>query len=532
MAKDKEFETLFNKYNLVVAKAQDLQEQLNTKQQQWQERDEKFATLEKIMRELCEDILAKDSKEMVLGSDYSWATTPIEELISKSKRVFKEYNAKRTDLMKKLLDTAEDRAMQIESLKEEIIQIKTRGGASVNLSREEIEAQIEKDEEKRREQEKLGKSVTTMSPTVQQAVKNGDVEIQMIKESIANGNAMITAEDSDDFEFFDDDETVAGAVVHKKKLSNKEVKLREDAIKKNNMAKITPKSVPMSETQKTIKDRKLLKAKLDTEYTMKVLSEFEAKISEAGWILIDVIGTYGVSKGADVINKALEIGVDNTKFTQSKFTTNLADLANIGVIIKDKVVTPFTKNFVYRLSETGARIYKVKYNKDACISEADKIIAEHDNLEHGYAIKSISELLVASGKYSKVEIWNRKDNTIEIAGGIKYVPDIVCTGISNEHTYIEYERDNWSQKSFNIKLNKMVVVTPTINFITSDKGKAISIMNKMVEWAKTKGNGGNMRNVILRVTTAKAIKGMDLNQHSSWMYTYRPLKDSEPVNNF
>lgn len=56
----------------------------------------------KLMRELCEDILAKDSKEMVLGTDYSWSSIQINELIRKSKQSFTNYIASRTDFMQNL----------------------------------------------------------------------------------------------------------------------------------------------------------------------------------------------------------------------------------------------------------------------------------------------------------------------------------------------------------------------------------------------------------------------------------------------
>ena len=144
MSKDKDYEILFSKYNRALAKAQDLQEQLITKQEQWEKRNVDFDTIEKNVRELCESILAKDSKEMRLGTDYSWDSIPVNELIIKAKKVFREYNAQRTDVMRKIMDTSEDRRAQVESLKEEIIMLKTQGRIASDsvLTEDELRAQV------------------------------------------------------------------------------------------------------------------------------------------------------------------------------------------------------------------------------------------------------------------------------------------------------------------------------------------------------------------------------------------------------
>lgn len=71
---------------MVVARCKDLEEQMRIRQKQWDQREVESKTTEKLMRELCEDILAKDSKEMVLGTDYSWSSIQINELIRKSKQ--------------------------------------------------------------------------------------------------------------------------------------------------------------------------------------------------------------------------------------------------------------------------------------------------------------------------------------------------------------------------------------------------------------------------------------------------------------
>ncbi|MFR3808684.1 MAG: hypothetical protein ACLTX3_06970 [Lachnospiraceae bacterium] len=80
----------------------------------------KDKVIEKNLRDLCADILAKDPKEMKLGQEYSWDKIDLLSLIQKSRNVFKKYNEDKKDFLEQLADTCEDRGRQIESLKSQI----------------------------------------------------------------------------------------------------------------------------------------------------------------------------------------------------------------------------------------------------------------------------------------------------------------------------------------------------------------------------------------------------------------------------
>ena len=103
MVSDKDFLKMQSMYNLAIAKGQDLKETLETKEEQWEKQEESFATTEKLMRQLCEDILAKDPREMVLGADYSWSSIPINDLVLKARAVFRDYISKQKDFLKRLI---------------------------------------------------------------------------------------------------------------------------------------------------------------------------------------------------------------------------------------------------------------------------------------------------------------------------------------------------------------------------------------------------------------------------------------------
>lgn len=94
---------LQSQYDRAVMARKDLEEQLNTKQRQWQEQEEVYKKVDFFVRKLCEEILVRDPSEIVLGQLYSWDSLPTLELVHKAISGFRSYNEKRTDLMRKLI---------------------------------------------------------------------------------------------------------------------------------------------------------------------------------------------------------------------------------------------------------------------------------------------------------------------------------------------------------------------------------------------------------------------------------------------
>ena len=111
---------LRNRLNRSESRCQDLDEQLNKKKQQWKKLEETFREAEFHCRKLCEEILVKDSSEIVLGKMYSWDGLTLAELAVKALASFRKYNSERTDLQRRLLDISEERRVKIDSLQEQI----------------------------------------------------------------------------------------------------------------------------------------------------------------------------------------------------------------------------------------------------------------------------------------------------------------------------------------------------------------------------------------------------------------------------
>ena len=90
MARDAQYEALLSMYNIALAKAKDLQEQIQTKETAWGEKEKWYKLIDKLCREFCENVLAKDPNEMVLGQEYSWGKLDSVQLIQKAQKCFKE----------------------------------------------------------------------------------------------------------------------------------------------------------------------------------------------------------------------------------------------------------------------------------------------------------------------------------------------------------------------------------------------------------------------------------------------------------
>ena len=128
MVSDREHQILLQQYNLSVAQTKDLREQLSQKQEQWDKREEDHKITIKLMRELCESILAKSPEQNSLGKSESWDSMNTNDMINLSMKVYKEYNEKRTEIMRKTNDDVEARGEKIRELEEEILFLKRHNG--------------------------------------------------------------------------------------------------------------------------------------------------------------------------------------------------------------------------------------------------------------------------------------------------------------------------------------------------------------------------------------------------------------------
>lgn len=488
MASDREYQMLMDKYNLLVAKYKDLEEKMVTKQNQWSEKIKDTDRVENLARELCEDILAKDKQEMVLGKEYTWNKVEIVELIQKSKRVLGEYCKKRTDLMKHIMDIADERRSKIESLEEQINIMITSG--SQKITQKELEEQVEN--EKKKEE-----ALKNTSYDIQKKADKGDIKVTAIRMEKEDGTT-----------------------------KNEEDLIKDVFMTDASFMQPIPSSKPVITTPDYEDRKKKLKDMMSVPKSHVIdLRVYIEKMNDVAWAILDEIGTNGTSAYKDIESAVADV---NQAWSSSKIRTASYNMINSGIIHSQTLNLPLhPKMTLLCLTDIGQRIYKEKNKKAAVMSEVERVITDHDNAEHGYGMLDIANILRDSGLYTEV-CTDRKPNTIKVPGGTTYIPDIVCK--TEKHTiYVEYERGTHTQTDFNAKCNKMLNVTRYLNFVVPNKEVLEeTFIPKVKRWVESK-NTQSLNNVVLRINTAGNMKNCSLLKNEGWNAVYVFHKSLEPV---
>lgn len=178
---------------------------------------------------------------------------------------------------------------------------------------------------------------------------------------------------------------------------------------------------------------------------------------------------------------------------------------------------------------SDTELVKCLFGEMPVISEIEKIIAEHDNLIHGYGIKFIADLLREKGEFSEVNDMNRK-RPIEIGSGKSYIPDLVCIDENGHTDYIEYECVNHTQTAFNAKCNKMSKITNVLNFVVPNADSIAKIRNEISKWIENRG-ARSLSHITVRVTGACQLKDAEFNDNRTWKLVFKPGKRIEPFEN-
>lgn len=485
----KDYDILFDQYNVAIAKVQDLQEQMLTKQKQWDNREEHSKVVQLAMRDFCEEVLARDNKEMVLGADYSWASIPILELINKAQKSYREETHFNKDFMRKLLDETEIRRQTIESLEEQIAVMRTQPSA-IKISQEELVKQIEDEKKKQK--------IIQSLPQEQQ-------------KNIENGKSEVVLEDESDV------------------LAKEEEALLAEIAETSAKAQINPKSVPYVQNRKNIEKKKERKQSKMKAHTIN-LKEFEEKLDPASWDIIEIMGKEGTSIYSDIEAKIIQ---NNPLISTSKCRTCIGVLTSMGLTKKEPVLNPLKGRFyIYALTDTGARIYQDRYQEIPVISEMERIATEHDNCGHGYGIKFVADLIREEGDYKEVSDVNRK-HPISCGNGVEYIPDIICTEENGHKMYIEYECVNHTQSNFNAKCNKMACITDVLNFIVPNNADVAKIRQQISRWIENQGQKA-LSHITVRVIGAYQLRDTnmkELKNNKSWKLVFKPGERLEPYEN-
>lgn len=469
---------LQSKYLLQKQRADDLQEQLNEKNDRMANREKQVKHTEDLIRDLCSEILAKDKDEMVLGQAYSWGKVPIDTLIVKAQKSLKVQNETKARLLIETSNLAEERRLQNESFEDQLSQI-MKGGNPFDPN------------------------------SVKESIKNSEARNggKSIVSSTANNSVEIIVEEENDAAI-----EVDGEMRNLSELIN----IAEDVA-------ITSSSIPTVQSKTKNQRIEMEREKAIMSHVVD-LNAYMEKMNDIMWDVVEVIGSEGCPRYSDIEARIIAKRGEDTK--RSKIRVASSDLVKMKIINVTNVKLPLSpRAFLHWLSDIGKRIYRAHFGKQAVISEVEKVIAEHDNAEHGFGIIDIAKELEAKQIYKSVSAFNRS-NPINLGNGRTYIPDIVCKK-EKYSEYIEYERGLHTQPDFNTKCNKMAQVTRFLNFVVPNKEVLKHIMKQIEAWANKRGQK-SIENLKVRVTTAVAIRNGN-SDAINWIVEYDFKKGLDPV---
>jgi len=478
---DKDFLELKNQYNKAVSRIQELDEAIKDKDRMWSEYKSTQEVINGHARKLCEMILAKDRKEMMLGTSKSWHSLSTDELILKAIDSFNSYVAERTKLLSDVMNESGRRGRELESLKEQIGILLTQGNITNANTVESIM-------ENARKVENQKAALSELPHKTQKALSEGKIEVII--------------EDAEDFS--NDDFSDLAALVNTAE-----------------QVKLTPNSIPYARSKRT--EERIQKITDDVQMAHMVDLTDNIEACEAiHWRIMEAIGVKGLSRYKEIEAYVLE----DAHFLKTSVRTATLKLTTMSALNKEKFALPISSQGVfYCLTDIGTRMFKHHFKKEPCVSELHRVIAQHDNAEHGYGILDIQNVLEASGRYTSVSS-NNRDKAIDVTldgRQLKYVPDLICKSVKGYTEYIEYERGTHNQYDFSEKLDKMCAASRFLHIIVPNKKILNVIKPKITEWIKGK-DPAFLKHFTLRVGTAYNIK-----DNTDYPLVYKFSKSLEPV---
>lgn len=241
-------------------------------------------------------------------------------------------------------------------------------------------------------------------------------------------------------------------------------------------------------------------------YHMIDLDKFMKDITPPMWLVIQTIGEQGINEQTEIKAHILQnlVGTDSS-INDSTINIAISNLMRMQILKRIKIVCGNRWFYIFELDEMGIRAYIGKYSKKPVMSEAQKLIKEHDNIKHGYLIKEASMIMKSKFDYESVST-SRKVNYIRLPNGKACIPDITCAK-RGQVDYYEVECGNHNQEDFNDKCNKYRMVTKTIHFIVPQNEVLKTLQSQISGWIKSCGGHAVLQKgeMVVKVTTMKKL---------------------------
>lgn len=228
------------------------------------------------------------------------------------------------------------------------------------------------------------------------------------------------------------------------------------------------------------------------EVDMYKVGDVADKFNDLAWLIIEVLGVYGLSLRKEVIDRCGKIAQErNMNAKYSTLSRELKALTTIpDLLVVEKIRLPASGNVdVIELDRIGKAVFEYKFNQTAADSEAKLIRKEHDNLTHGYGIVCLGRTLSERNIFNSVDYMNKGKGIEVTVDGFEtvYVPDLVCKDKYGNRYYYEYELANHNMKNFRYKCDKMAQVSSVLRFVVPNKETAGQLKPKIQNWINHRG---------------------------------------------
>lgn len=232
---------------------------------------------------------------------------------------------------------------------------------------------------------------------------------------------------------------------------------------------------------------------------------------EGAKAIIKVIGDTGLSMTNDIKEeediKRVFITQTST-FNQSLFMQKFNILSDMMLLKKEplNIKGKGGVGCVYNLTDAGIELYNYLYKKTPTESEKTKILKQHSSLEHGYFIKSVSSVFKEKGYKVYDEPEDCKVDILDGEGKNRRVEaDLIIEKGENKYI-IECEMGTTSDADMTLKMDKLVLASKVLSFITPNQESFIKTSVKIDKYVSKIGGAKCLQGYTIRLATFDMIK--------------------------
>lgn len=511
MATDREYEKLKSQYNTALANIKTLEERQKRDVQQWKKYKQKNKILHDNVETLCQQILSKDRREIKLGKEKNWSSEDLGELVRRSTNTFNDILSNFQTKFRQTQRKSDERLRYIEE---------------TDLSVEHLETFLENMGITPDDIEKIKNSPSDLEEILEQAKEGFNNDKDLLGALSGNGPEVDPADNKKNpIQIFDE--------VSDHEKENDFDKFRAEQIDENqeNMGVTAHKKMNKyaQKVQNAYKEKVAGIATTNLE-TVKTVAE---SFINRDWVVLQVMAEFGVSAQSDIIREVIAMGKRvGERYSSETVRNRFGKLQGQNIMIREETKGEKGKVIFWKLTAFGRGLYCYHFNKkEENITEClwDKLVRQHDNIEHGYGIFLLKEKIEKTEIFKSVQMFDIEPILLgDKKNGRKYEPDIVCIDNNDFPTYIEYEVGTTVQRAFTDKCVKMAAVTSTVNIVCPNTDAAYVNMNKIKQWL-TSANREELKGIVIRLSTMASISvNKDLRKDENWRWVWYPHKSIEP----